>query len=84
MGFDYLFYWDKAKTISTPNGANLSTPDKTGQSTKYALDRIYRIWDTMKPADKTAGKKRPIFQRFYQTVISVQILAAPAPLEVVC
>jgi len=69
---------------STPNGANLSTPDITGQSTKYALNRIYRISDPIKPADKTARKKRPIFQRFYPTVISVQNLAAPKPLEVVC
>ena len=69
---------------STPNGANLSTPDITGQSTKYALNRIYRLSNHIKPADKTARKKRPIFQRFYPSVISVQILAAPTPFEVVC
>ena len=29
----------------TPNGANLSTPDITGQGAKYALNRMYGLWD---------------------------------------
>ena len=36
-----------SETKSTPNGANLSTPDITGQSTKYALNRIYRLSNTI-------------------------------------
>ena len=29
---------------TTPNGANLSTPDITGQGAKYALNRMYGLW----------------------------------------
>ena len=78
------FVLDVAFRPSTPTGANLSTPDITGQGAKYALNRMYGLSDHVKPVDKTARKKRPIFQRLYPTVISVQNLAAPKPLEVVC
>ena len=58
--------------------------DITGRNTKYALYRFYPYWATIKPVDKTARVQRQFFERFYPTVISVRILAALAPLGVVC